>query len=426
MRIQMIEPKKVTRPKRKRVCAYARVSTDGRKQGESLENQISAYERSIQSNPAYEFAGVFADQGISGYCGKRPEFRKMIQKAKSGEIDLIITKSISRFARNTTVLLEVTRELRQMGVAIYFEEQNINTLSGDGEMMLTVLASFAEEESRSMSENNKWSIRKRFERGEYMINTSRFMGYDKDEFGELTINRKEAMVVQFLADMYLFGVGSSRLAQLLEFLQIPTVSGGRWTGGTITGMFKNEKYKGDFLLQKYYTPEGKRNQTVRNRGEVQSYYMEDSHPAILTAEQWNRLQEKIETNRRNRNIAKGDSAKYQKRYPLTGMLFCPHCGRSLRRRQGYKKKIEWLCSTYIEEGKQACPGVRIPDESASRQNITGPTVTEEVLKDGKKHYRYTAKEKFNSRKREESTATEAQGGSVLPGEYRPRRTAIKL
>lgn len=426
MRIQMIEPKKAAKPKKKRVCAYARVSTDSRKQGESLENQISAYERSIRSNPAYEFVGVFADQGISGYCGNRPEFQRMIRKAKAGEIDQIITKSISRFARNTAVLLEVTRELRQLGVAIYFEEQNINTLSGDGEMMLTVLASFAEEESRSISENNKWSIRKRFERGEYMINTSRFMGYDKDEFGELAINPKEAMVVQFLADMYLLGVGSSRLAQLMEFLEIPTVSGGKWTGGTITGMFKNEKYKGDFHLQKYYTPEGKRNQTVRNRGEVQSYYMEDSHPAILSAEQWDRLQEKMKENRRDGSSTQDNPSKYQNRYPLTGMLYCPHCGRTLRRRQGYKKRIEWLCSTYIEEGKQACPGVRIPDESASRQNITEPTVAEEVVKDGKKHYRYTTKEKFDSRERDENTAPEAPGGGVLPGEYRPRRTAIKL
>lgn len=174
MRIQMIKPKEC-KLKKKRVCAYARVSTDTRKQGESLENQISYYERSIKANPEYEFVGVFADQGISGYSGNRPEFQRMVQMARDGKIDLIITKAILRFARNTAVLLEVVRELRQMGVAVYFEEQNINTLSGDGEVMLTVLASFAEEESRNVSENRKWSIRKKFERGEYMINTERFM-----------------------------------------------------------------------------------------------------------------------------------------------------------------------------------------------------------------------------------------------------------
>lgn len=426
MRIRMLEPVQNKIPKKKRVCAYARVSTDSRKQGESLENQISSYERSLKANPEYEFIGVFADQGISGFSRNRPEFQRMVQMAKEGQIDLIITKSISRFARNTAVLLETVRELRLIGVAVYFEEQNINTLSGDGEVMLTVLASFAEEESRNVSENRKWSIRKKFERGEYMINTERFMGYDKDEFGELVINPKEATAVRFFADMYLLGVGSSRLGQLADFLGIPSVTGGKWTGGSLMGMFKNEKYKGDFHLQKYYTPEDKRNQTVRNHGEVQSYYMEDSHPAILSTEVWDALQEKIEENKRGRNIAQSDTQKYQSRYPLTGILYCPHCGKTLRRRIGYKKKVEWLCSTYIEEGKQACPGVRIPDESAARQDIIEPTVAEEVYNNGKKHYRYTSKAEFDSRGRECRAEEETAGGSVLPGEYRPRRTAIKL
>lgn len=383
MRIRMIEPVQSKTPEKKRVCAYARVSTDSRKQGESLENQITSYERSIKSNPEYEFVGVFADKGISGFSQNRPEFQRMVQMARDGKVDLIITKSISRFARNTAVFLEVVRELRQIGVAVYFEEQNINTLSGDGEVMLTVLASFAEEESRNVSENRKWSIQKKFERGEYMINTERFLGYDKDEFGELVINSKEAMAVRFFADMYLSGVGSSRLGQLANFLGIPSVTGGKWTGGSFMGMFKNEKYKGDFHLQKYYTPEDRRNQTVRNNGEVQSYYMEDSHPAILSREVWDALQKKMEENKQKRNIAQGDFMKYQNRYPLTGMLYCPFCGRTLRRRMGYKKKVEWLCATYIEEGKQACPGVRIPDESASRQHIIEPAVVEEVYGDGK-------------------------------------------
>lgn len=307
MRIRMIEPVQSKTPEKKRVCAYARVSTDSRKQGESLENQITSYERSIKSNPEYEFVGVFADKGISGFSQNRPEFQRMVQMARDGKVDLIITKSISRFARNTAVFLEVVRELRQIGVAVYFEEQNINTLSGDGEVMLTVLASFAEEESRNVSENRKWSIQKKFERGEYMINTERFLGYDKDEFGELVINSKEAMAVRFFADMYLSGVGSSRLGQLANFLGIPSVTGGKWTGGSFMGMFKNEKYKGDFHLQKYYTPEDRRNQTVRNNGEVQSYYMEDSHPAILSREVWDALQKKWKKTSRKGTLPRGIS-----------------------------------------------------------------------------------------------------------------------
>lgn len=426
MRIRMIEPVESQRPKRKRVCAYARVSTDSRKQGESLENQINSYERSIKANPEYEFVSVFADQGISGFSSNRPEFQRMLQMAREGKIDLIITKAISRFARNTAVLLEVVRELRQIGVAVYFEEQNINTLSGDGEVMLTVLASFAEEESRNVSENRKWSIQKKFERGEYMITTERFLGYDKDEFGELAINPKEALAVRFFAEMYLLGVGSSRLGQLAEFLKIPSVSGGKWTGGSFMGMFRNEKYKGDFHLQKTYIPENMRNRSKPNRGEVQSYYMEDSHPAILSKEAWNALQNKMEENKRGRNIAQGDSMKYQNRYPLSGMLHCPYCGKTLWRRQGYKKKVEWMCATYIEEGKQACQGVRVSDEAVSRQQIIEPTVVEEVYRDGKKHYRYTSKAEYDSREREISSEKEITGGSVLPGEYRPRRTVIKL
>ena len=208
MRVKVINKRPASVLQKKRVCAYARVSTDSRRQEDSLENQMETYGRLITGNPEYEFIGVFADQGISGYCENRPQFQRMMEKARAGEIDLIITKSISRFARNTVTVLKFARELKELGVGIFFEEQNINTLSGDGEMMLAVLASFAQEESRSMSENNKWSIRKKFERGEVMITTSRFHGYDKNEYGDLIVNRKEAEIVSLTFDLYLLNVGS--------------------------------------------------------------------------------------------------------------------------------------------------------------------------------------------------------------------------
>ena len=208
MRVKVINKRPASVLQKKRVCAYARVSTDSRRQEDSLENQMETYERLITGNPKYEFIGVFADQGISGYCENRPQFQRMMEKARAGEIDLIITKSISRFARNTVTVLKCARELKELGVGIFFEEQNINTLSGDGEMMLAVLASFAQEESRSMSENNKWSIRKKFERGKVMITTSRFLGYDKNEYGDLIVNRKEAEIVSLTFDLYLMNVGS--------------------------------------------------------------------------------------------------------------------------------------------------------------------------------------------------------------------------
>lgn len=396
MKIRILEPIAEMKQKKKKVCAYARVSTDSRKQEESLENQQETYHQLICSNPEYEFAGVYSDQGISGFCEKRPGFQEMIHKAKAGKIDLIITKSISRFARNTVTVLKVARELKELGVGIFFEEQNINTLSGDGEMMLAVLSSFAQEESRSMSENNKWTIRRKFELGEVMINTVRFLGYDKDEYGGLAINAKEALIVAFLYDMTLFGLGSSRLKNLLNVLGVKTVTGGEWHEGSISGVLINEKYKGDCHLQKTFTPENRRNQSRKNRGEVQSYYITDNHPAIVSADLWDRVQEERKRRKKERNIGSGGSAKYQNRYPLSGMLVCPYCGKNLRRRQVYKKRIQWWCSTYIEKGKQTCQGIRVDDAEVQKQNITEPTVVEEVEQSGKKYYRYTSKAEFGN------------------------------
>ena len=339
MRVKVINKRPASVLQKKRVCAYARVSTDSRRQEDSLENQMETYERMITGNPEYEFIGGFADQGISGYCENRPQFQRMMEKARAGEIDLIITKSISRFARNTVTVLKFARELKELGVGIFFEEQNINTLSGDGEMMLAVLASFAQEESRSMSENNKWSIRKKFERGEVMITTSRFLGYDKNEYGDLIVNRKEAEIVSLTFDLYLLNVGSSRIGELLDYLGVKTVTGTTWESGTINGMLCNEKYKGDFHLQKYYTPENKRNHTRKNNGEVQSYYISENHEPIVSPEVWEKVQEVREQRKRDRNIGQDSTMKFQNRYPLSGMLICPYCGKTLRRRQVYKKKI---------------------------------------------------------------------------------------
>ena len=406
--------------------AYARVSTDSRRQEDSLENQMETYERMITGNPEYEFIGVFADQGISGYCENRPQFQRMMEKARAGEIDLIITKSISRFARNTVTVLKFARELKELGVGIFFEEQNINTLSGDGEMMLAVLASFAQEESRSMSENNKWSIRKKFERGEVMITTSRFLGYDKNEYGDLIVNRKEAEIVSLTFDLYLLNVGSSRIGELLDYLGVKTVTGTTWESGTINGMLCNEKYKGDFHLQKYYTPENKRNHTRKNNGEVQSYYISENHEPIVSPEVWEKVQEVREQRKRDRNIGQDSTMKFQNRYPLSGMLICPYCGKTLRRRQVYKKKIQWLCSTYIEKGVKACKGIRIDDAELQGLNITEQTVIEEVVKNGKKHYCYTSKADFDCGIRNSTVSAEIEDGSVLPSVNRPRRTVIKL
>lgn len=409
----------------KKVCAYARVSTDSFKQGVSLDNQVETYEQQIRSNPDYEFVGVYADQGITGFSENRPEFQRMMEDARAGKIDLIITKSISRFARNTVTVLKFARELKNMGVGIFFEEHNINTLSAEGEIMLTVLASFAQEESRSMSENNKWTLKKKFERGEGMINTTRFMGYDKDETGDLIINKKEAQVVRRIFEMYLAGFGTHRIAKQLNEEGIKTITGVEWHASTIKGMLQNEKYKGDFHIQKYYTPEGKRNQTVKNKGKVQSYYVSEDHPAIVTEEEWQQVQEMLQYHREQRGIETGNE-KYQKRYEMSGMLICPFCGKSLRRRYVYNRKVEWMCSTYINKGKATCKGVRIRDTELAGLSFTEPMVVEEVMIDGEKHYDYTSKRAYDSGERAADRAQEAQSSSVLSRFNRTRRTVIKL
>jgi len=422
MKIRKIEAIKAVH-KKIRVCAYARVSTDSDAQAESFENQVSTYERMIMANPEYEFVAVYADQGITGRSENRPEFQHMIADCKAGKIDLIITKSISRFARNTTTVLKVTRELKELGVGVLFEENNISTMTSEGELMLTVLASFAQEESRSMSENNKWTLKKKFARGEGMVCTSRFLGYDTDETGDLVINREEAKTVRRIFDLYCSGMGSHRIAKLLNEEGVPTVTGVPWGNTSIRTIIQNEKYKGDFHIQKYYTPEGK-HRTVLNTGEIQSYYVTEDHPAIVSAEQWQQAQEIMIKNRKKRNIEKGGE-KYQNRYPMSGMLVCPHCGKSLRRRYVYNKKVEWFCSTYIERGKEACKGIRIRDTELTGLSFSEPMVVEEVMKDGKKYYGYTSKREYDQGARA-ADRIEEESSSVLPRVNRSGRTVIKL
>lgn len=220
MKVNIIQP----REKKSFISAYARVSTDHVKQGESLENQVAYYEKLISSNPSYEFVGVFADYGISGTTENRPKFIRMIELAKEGKIDLIITKSISRFARNTTVMLQTVRELKNIGVEVKFEKENISTLSGDGELMLTVLASFAQEESKNISDNIKWRIRNDFKNGKIMLNAKRFLGYDKVN-GELVINQKEALIVRRIFQLYLSGMSTDKIARILTQEGITTITG---------------------------------------------------------------------------------------------------------------------------------------------------------------------------------------------------------
>ncbi|GAA0753461.1 recombinase family protein [Clostridium sartagoforme] len=429
MRVRIIEPIQKVQKVKKKVCAYARVSTDNDKQGESLENQIQYYENIISNNPDYEYVGVFADRGVTGTTENRPEFQRMLELCRNKNIDLIITKSISRFARNTAIMLQIVRELKDIGVEVRFEKENINTLSGDGELMLTVLSSFAQEESKNVSDNLKWRARKKFEQGELIINTTRFLGYDKDEYGDLVINPKEAEVVKRIFNEYLSGKGGFAIAKELNADGVPTIGGTSWHDTTILGILKNEKYKGDAILQKYYTPDHLKKGSVRNKGVIDSYYIEDNHSPIISREMWEQVQEEIKRRAEAKGNVAGYTDKYTKRYPLTGMLYCSKCGFSLRRRTWNSKlnckKIVWQCSNYIKNGKDACQGTVIEDEVLSRLNIKEEIIVREELRDGKKHYSYTSKGKQNQFSTEPRT-TEKEDGSLLQSINRPIRTVIKL
>lgn len=427
MKVNIIQPREKKSLIKKKVCAYARVSTDHVKQGESLENQVTYYGKLISSNPSYEFVGVFADYGISGTTENRPEFIRMIELAKKGKIDLIITKSISRFARNTTVMLQTVRELRIIGVEVEFEKENISTLSGDGELMLTVLASFAQEESKNISDNIKWRIRNDFKKGKIMLNAKRFLGYDKVN-GELVINQKEALIVRRIFQLYLSGMSTDKIARILTQEGITTITGKeKWQGNSISYILKNEKYKGDVLNQKTFKSNHLKGNTIINNRKVDQYYIAHHHESIISEDDWNRVQQLMEENRRKKNISKGQ--KYQKRYPYSGILYCGKCGAKLKRRIWNSKlpsrKVVWQCSNYIKNGAHNCPGISISEDILNKAAIKGETVIKEEIKNDKKYYSYTSKGEYDKPSRKARTTTKANG-SILPGVNGSGRTIIKL
>ena len=429
MRLRIIEPISSPKVKRKRVCAYARVSTDSASQGESLENQTTYYRNLIESNPDYEYMGVFSDPGCTGTKDTRPGFQEMLALARAHEIDLILTKSISRFARNTTLVLAYVRELKTLGVEICFEKEKISTFNGDGELMLSILSSFAQEESKNVSDNVKWRYKRNFEQGKVAINATRFWGYEKNKQGDLVVNPSEAQLVQRIFQDYLTGKGSFVIARELNEEGVPTVANGKWHSGTILGILKNEKYKGDAKLQKTYTKDHLTKAKRFNQGEVESYYIEEHHQALVSREDWDEVQRQIKIRAAAKGNVNAPEGKYQQRYALTGLLICSKCGAPLRRRIWNSKyacrKVVWQCSNYVTNGKNACAGTTIEDDLVGRLNITEKTLIEEVWKHGKKNYRYTCQRERDEPRRE-TRSVEKTCSSILPGIDRAGRAIIKL
>ena len=290
-KINKIEPLMPTLPSRKKVAAYARVSLETERLQHSLSAQVSYYSELIQSNPEWEYAGVYADDGITGTKSTRAEFQRLLQDCEDGKIDIILTKSISRFARNTVDLLETVRHLKELGIEVRFEKERINSLSGDGEVMLTLLASFAQEEIISLSNNVKWGTRKRMEQG-IPNGHFRVFGY-RWEGDQLVIVPEEAAIVRRIFQNFLDG--KSRLETEREFAEegITTREGKRWVDSNIKVVLTNVTYTGNLLLQKEYIEDPLTKKRKKNRGELPQFYVEDTHEAIIDKETFDYVQAEI-------------------------------------------------------------------------------------------------------------------------------------
>lgn len=352
--IRKIEQLVPSLPVRKRVAAYARVSGERDVSLHSLSAQVSHYSEYIQRHKDWEYAGVYADEAMTGTKDSRSGFQRLVQDCRDGRIDIILTKSISRFARNTVDLLETVRELRELNVEVYFERENIRSLSGDGELMLTILASFAQEESRSVSENCKWRIRKRFAEGE-IVNLRFMFGYRVVK-GQIEIDPEKADIVRMVFKDYINGMGGSRIAKKLRDMGIPAMRGGAWRSERIIEIIKNEKYAGNALLQKKFVADHLTKKEIWNKGQLKQYFAEGTHPAIIDAEIYERANEIME----QRRLAFRVDCEKQMRYPFTGIIRCELCGKKYQRRAS-KGRYFWICSTFQKEGKASCHSKQIPE-----------------------------------------------------------------
>lgn len=350
--------KNVKQVKKLRVAAYCRVSTDQEDQLHSFDAQVEYYTKYIEEHENYEMAGIYADEGISGTNTKRREqFKKMIADCEAGKVDLVITKSISRFARNTQDCLMYSRKLKNLGIGIIFEKENINTLDSTGELLFTILSSLAQDESRNISENCKWGIRTKFKNGELHLNTFKFLGYDKDENGRLVINKEEAKTIRRIYEEFLGGRNPQEIAKGLEEDKVPGCQGQtKWYATTVIGILKNEKHMGDALLQKTYTADFLTKKQVKNNGEITQVYVEGSHKGIIDKEVWNAVQEEFE--RRKCFMERHGLANYSygaECNPFNSRVFCGKCGSVMTKHSWKSRGVEqYQCKNHRTDGKLTC------------------------------------------------------------------------
>jgi DNA invertase Pin-like site-specific DNA recombinase len=340
--------------KRIRVAAYARVSTGSDAMLQSLASQINHYKKHIQSNSEWQFVGVYADEASTGTKDSREEFQQLLADCRAGKIDLIITKSISRFARNTVTLLGVVRELVKHNVDVFFEEQNIHSNSGEGEMILTLLASIAQEESRSVSENMKWRIKKDFQEGSIWGGRSSY-GY-KLVNKKLTIMPEEAVVVRLIFKLYIDGHGADAIRKILDSKNIKPMNSKKWGHSSVMRILKNRNYTGDLILQKTYRENHLTKRQIINKGELDRYFIQNNHEAIISRDTFDKA-EQIRKERARKikpHLPKED-------YPFLGKVKCGICGKSYTRKR-MRKKLVWLCSLSVKRGQEVCNAKLVPND----------------------------------------------------------------
>ncbi len=361
---------------RKRVAAYVRVSVDKETMLHSFAAQASYYKELISKHNDWELIDVYADYGISGTKVNRPEFNRMIDDCRDGKIDMIITKSISRFARNTALLLATIRELKALRVDVYFEEQNMNSLSEQGELVLTLLASMAEAEAKSMSMNVKWRVDKTFTQGE-VYSTTRFYGYDIID-KKFIINKEQAKVVKKIFQMALDGLGYIKIVEILNREGIKSPTEKRWTNNSLERILKEDTYTGRLTLQKTYRTEKKTKE--RNKGELRKYVVENDHEAIVDIDTFNKVQELIKSRRSNPTKEnKGNNI-------FKGLVRCSVCGACFQRKKRYGYDLyDWVCWNYLYATKgERCKSVRIPESiliEKTKEALGIDEVTKEIVKE---------------------------------------------
>ena len=383
-KIKIIPPKanmnteKKKKVKKINVAAYCRVSTAQEDQETSYEAQVAYFTKLITENPSWQLAGIYADDGISGTdMKKRDNFNAMMERClqKDGNIDLILTKSISRFARNTVDCLSCIRKLKERNIAIYFEKEHINTLESTGELLITILSSQAQEESRNISENVKWGLKRKYEKGEMLVR--RMFGYQKGIDGQLHIIPEEAEVVRLIYGKYLEGESLNSIAQLLKEKGIKTIRGNtEWNVNSIRTILINEKYIGDAMAQKTFTIDYLTKTRKENQGELQKYYVENAHEAIIPREVFYKVQEELH---QRANIYKKSSkqeteskAKHSGKYALSKITICKECGCEYRRQIWSKygeKKAVWRCENRLRNGTRYCKDSPTIEESVLHRAV---------------------------------------------------------